>query len=124
MTSDVGISIKGLKQKNLLLLLKLIATQPGLSRIDLAKITHLTKMTVTNIISELLELSLCWTLCSLPVITAVPAAAALYHTCALCVRRGEDGAFGRFLRSFRQNLRQGCILSVPLVVLGLLAADR
>ena len=58
MTSDVGISIKGLKQKNLLLLLKLIATQPGLSRIDLAKITHLTKMTVTNIISELLELGI------------------------------------------------------------------
>ena len=58
MTSDVGISIKGLKQKNLLLLLKLIATQPGLSRIDLAKITHITKMTVTNIISELLELGI------------------------------------------------------------------
>lgn len=69
---------------------------------------------------DIIGISFLWLLLSLPVITAVPAAAALYHTCALCVRRGEDGAFGRFLRSFRQNLRQGCVLSVPLVVLGLL----
>ena len=60
---------------------------------------------ILTMISELLELSLCWTLCSLPVITAVPAAAALYHTCALCVRRGESGAFSRFLRSFSHNLK-------------------
>ena len=65
---------------------------------------------------DIIGISFLWLLLSLPVITAVPAAAALYHTCALCVRRGEDGAFGRFLRSFRQNLRQGCILSVPLTV--------
>ena len=35
-----------------------------------------------------------------------------------CIRRGEDGAFGRFVRSFLQNLRQGCLLSIPAALLG------
>lgn len=55
MNNNAGISIKGLKQKNQSLILKLIATRPGLSRIDLAKISHLTKMTVSNIIADLID---------------------------------------------------------------------
>ena len=55
MAANSGISIKGLKQKNLSLILKLIAVHPGVSRIDLAKTTHLTKMTVSNIVSDLLD---------------------------------------------------------------------
>lgn len=55
MNNNAGISIKGLKQKNQSLILKLIATRSGLSRIDLAKISHLTKMTVSNIIADLID---------------------------------------------------------------------
>ena len=55
MGNNAGISIKGLKQKNQSLILKLIATRAGLSRIDLAKISNLTKMTVSNIIADLME---------------------------------------------------------------------
>ena len=69
---------------------------------------------------DIVGISFLWLLLTVPVVTAVPAGAALYHTCALCVRRGEDGAFGRFFRSFRQNLRQGCILSVPVAALGVM----
>lgn len=69
---------------------------------------------------DIVGISLLWLFLSLPVVTALPAAAALYHTCALCIRRGEEGAFTRFFRSFRQNLRQGCLLTLPLLALGLL----
>lgn len=68
---------------------------------------------------DVIGISLLWILLCLPVVTILPAAAALYHTAALCVRKWEVGAFTRFLRSFRQNLRQGCLLTVPAAVLGL-----
>lgn len=69
---------------------------------------------------DVVGISLLWLFLCLPAVTALPATAALYHTCALCIRRGEAGAFSRFLRSFRQNLRQGCLLTLPLAALGLL----
>lgn len=67
---------------------------------------------------DIVGISLLWAILSLPVVTILPAGAALYHTVALCIRRGEDGAFGRFVRSFLQNLRQGCLLSIPAALLG------
>lgn len=67
---------------------------------------------------DVVGISFLWLVLSLPVVTAVPATAALYHVTALCIRRREEGAFGRYLRSFRDNLRQGCLLSVPVVLLG------
>lgn len=67
---------------------------------------------------DLVGISLFWAILCLPVITVVPATAALYHTAAVCIRKGEKGAFVRFFRSFWRNLRQGCLLSVPLVLLG------
>jgi len=69
---------------------------------------------------DIVGISFLWLLLCVPVVTIVPATAALYHTCALCVRRGEDGAFSRYLRSFRRNLRQGCVLTAPLAVLAVL----
>ena len=69
---------------------------------------------------DLVGISLFWAILCLPVVTIVPATAALYHTAALCLRQGEKGAFLRFFRSFWQNLKQGCLLSVPLVILGAL----
>lgn len=64
---------------------------------------------------DIVGVSLLWLFLCLPAVTALPATAALYHTCALCIRRGEEGAFTRFFRSFRRNLRQGCLLSLPLL---------
>lgn len=69
---------------------------------------------------DIVGVSLLWLFLCLPVITVLPATAALYHTCALCIRRGEAGAFTRFFRSFRRDLRQGCLLTLPLAAAGLL----
>ena len=44
---------------------------------------------ILTMISELLELSLCWTLCSLPVITAVPAAAGARASTRLMSQTGS-----------------------------------
>ena len=71
---------------------------------------------------DLVGISLFWAILCLPVVTVVPATAALYHTAALCLRQGEKGAFLRFFRSFWGNLRQGCLLSLVLIPLGLILA--
>lgn len=60
-------------------------------------------------------LSLLWLLLCLPLITAGPATAALYYTVVKHVRGRESGAFGAYLRSFRDNLKTG--LKVDLIVL-------
>ena len=55
MTRDPGTTKKIVRQRNQALVLKLIATRPGVSRVDIAKITGLTKMTVGNLAAELLD---------------------------------------------------------------------
>lgn len=60
-------------------------------------------------------LSLLWLLLCLPAVTAGPATAALYYTVVKCVRGKENGAFGYYLRSFRDNFKTG--LKADLIVL-------
>jgi len=55
--------------------------------------------------ADVLGLSLLWLLCSLPVITAGPACAALYDAAARCVRGGEPGPYRRFFRTFRAEFK-------------------
>jgi len=50
-----GFNISDIKEKNRALTLKYICTGEGVSRIELAKLTGLTKMTLTNITNELLQ---------------------------------------------------------------------
>ena len=64
-------------------------------------------------------LSILWIFLCLPVVTAGPATAALYYTVVKCVRHRESGAFGYYLRSFRQNFKTG--LLAGLIVLPLAA---
>ena len=61
---------------------------------------------------DICGLSIVWILLCLPVVTAGPATAALYHAVAVCVRPREPGAFGDYFRSFRRNLREGCPASL------------
>lgn len=68
-------------------------------------------------------LSLLWLLLCLPLVTAGPATAALYYTVVKYVRGRESGAFGAYLRSFRDNLKTGLkadLIVLPAVVLLLL----
>lgn len=64
---------------------------------------------------DVVGLSVLWIFLCLPVVTAGPATAALYYTVVKCVRGRESGAFGYYLRSFRDNFRTG--LKADLIVL-------
>ena len=75
-------------------------------------------------VSELLVLNALWLLCSLPIVTMGAATGALYY-CVLKILRNEENYVWRmFLHSFRENLRQGALLSlIYLGIGGLLTAD-
>lgn len=55
MSRNTGLNNSSLKQQNRGLLLKLIATNQCNTRVDLAKASQLTKMSVTNIVSEFMD---------------------------------------------------------------------
>ena len=75
----------------------------------------------TGNVMDVAVLSLLWVVCCLPVVTIVPATAALYYSCVKCVRFKESGPYGNFFRSFRDNLRTGIPATlVFLVVAGIL----
>lgn len=59
--------------------------------------------------ADVLGLSLLWLLCSLPVVTAGPACAALYDAAAHCVRGGEPGPYRRFFRTFRREFKSAAL---------------
>ena len=60
-----------------------------------------------NHVTDVLGLSLLWCLCCLPVVTIGPATTALYDAVVRGIRYGEEGVYGRFLRTFRAELRTG-----------------
>lgn len=69
---------------------------------------------------DICGLSILWLFLCMPVVTIGPATAALYFAVVTCVRKRESGAFRAFLRSFRQNLKTGCL--TMLITLPLAAA--
>ena len=69
---------------------------------------------------DICGLSILWTFLCLPVATIGPATAALYYTVVKCVRGRESGAFGYYLRSFRQNFKVGLLAGLIVVPLALL----
>ena len=83
-------------------------------------------------LGELVTLSLLWGVCSIPVLTAGAAAAALYDCTVHCLRRGEEELFGRFFRTLRRELRAALpawalwlgLLAVPPLLLWVLARRR
>lgn len=58
MTEEQGINYHGLKTKNRALIFKMIATGKGRSRIELARESGLTKMSVSNIVSDLINIGI------------------------------------------------------------------
>lgn len=69
-------------------------------------------------IFDLFVLNLLWLLCCLPIVTIGPATAAFYYAMINLVR-GEETYLSRdFFHSFRQNLKQGIFLGVPLTAVG------
>lgn len=55
MISKTGSNIQDIKSQNRLLILKHIAASSGISRVDISRMTGLSKMTVGNIVAELIQ---------------------------------------------------------------------
>lgn len=66
---------------------------------------------------EMLGLSMCWYLCSLPLITFIPASCALYDAASRNLAADEKGCFKRFFRTFWRELKRGILLSILWLVI-------
>ena len=74
--------------------------------------------------ADLVVLSLLWVVCSMPIVTAVPAASALYYAVVKSIRRDCGKPAAEFFHSFRSNLRQGIGLSAIVAAAALILAGN
>ena len=63
-------------------------------------------------IANLMLLSFYWVICCLPLVTIVPACAALYHSICKVVRANGNGVTRDFFRTFKNELKIGSVLSL------------
>ena len=63
-------------------------------------------------LTNVLLLSVCWVVFSIPVLTIGPATAALYYGMQKIVQGENISVFRCFLKSFRENLKQGVVLTL------------
>ena len=70
-------------------------------------------------VCDIMLLNILWLICSLPIVTIGASTTALYY-CMLKINRDSDsGILAMFFKSFRQNLKQGCILTIVFFLSGL-----
>lgn len=69
---------------------------------------------------DLFGLSLCWLVCSIPLLTLGAATTALYDAVYHGVRRGEDGTYARFFRTFRREWKTGVLITLPALAVGVI----
>ncbi len=69
-------------------------------------------------VCDVVGLSVCWVVCSLPVVTVGAATTALYDAVFHGVRKGELGDYARFFRTFRDSFKPATLATVPALVLG------
>ena len=73
-------------------------------------------------LANMFIVSLYWVICCLPVVTILPACAALYHTVNKVIHGNGNAVTRDFFTSFRAALRPGIALSVIFVLAGGLIA--
>ena len=73
-------------------------------------------------IANLMILSFFWLVCSVPLLTLLPASAALYHTMIRVVHRQGNGVAKDFFHAFAGSLRKGLPLSMIFIAVGGLLA--
>lgn len=71
-------------------------------------------------VMDMVILSLLWLVCSIPVITIGSATAALYYVTLKMVRGEEPGICSSFFHSFKNNLKQGVVLTLIFLVVGVI----
>ena len=64
---------------------------------------------IFGFVGDIVVLSLLWTVCSAPLLTAGAATAALYDTVTACFRRKEQDYLRRFFRTFRRELKSSLL---------------
>lgn len=62
---------------------------------------------------DLFGLSLCWLMCSIPVLTLGASTTALYDAVYHGLRRREEGTYARFFTTFRRELRTAVLVTLP-----------
>lgn len=70
---------------------------------------------------DLFMLNVLWIVCSLPVITMGPATCALFSVSLRIVEEEPVTAVKDFFRAFRENLKQGIVLGLIVILLGVVA---
>ena len=68
-------------------------------------------------VCDIVGLSICWVVCSLPVFTVGAATTALYDAVFHGVRRGEMGDYARFFRTFRESFKPATLATLPALAL-------
>lgn len=70
--------------------------------------------------ANLIILNLLWLVCCIPIVTIGPATAALYYVTLKIVRDEEPYIIKGFFHSFKENLKQGIVLTLLLGAAGLI----
>lgn len=72
---------------------------------------------------DFVGLSLCWLLCSLPLVTVGAASCALYDGVYHGLRRKDEArVYARFFSTFRREIRTGTLATLPFLLLGVVYA--
>ena len=73
-------------------------------------------------VANMIITSLYWVLCCIPVVTVLPACAALYHTVSKVIFGNGNGVTRDFFTAFKAALKPGVALTVLIEVVGALIA--
>lgn len=86
----------------------------------MGKLFHIDSPAVQKLarIWDLITLNLLWILCSIPIVTAGAATAAMYCVIFRQLEEGETSVVKPFFRAFKENFRQGTILWLLIAVIG------
>lgn len=68
-------------------------------------------------ITDLILLSIVWSILCIPIITIGPATTAMYYAVVKVIRRERGYLFREFFKSFRQNFKKGAITGVVLTII-------
>ena len=79
-------------------------------------------MRIMDRIANLMILSFFWLICSIPVLTVLPASAALYHTMIRVVHGQGEGVAKDYFHAFAGSLKKGLLLSLVVTGAGALLA--
>ncbi len=74
--------------------------------------------TVLGVLASFIMINLLCILCCIPIVTAGPSICAMYHCMLKISRKDEIHPSSEFFRSFRDNLKQGCILQLIVLFVG------